>query len=259
MSDEPTEPQSDPGPPAPGAAGADAAGETAPDPAPGEPARTAAGARPPARPHPWRGVARGFLSVAAVVAAVAVIVVLRGGLGRHAVAGPPAAAAVGQAALPGLQTTAAPWPAEYRFLAQRLTALGLPDLSDTVFHIHAELRVYVDGRRVVVPADVGLPASRAVFSPLHTHDTTGIVHMESTRPYGFTLGDFFDVWGVAFTPTQLGGYRVGGQNTLRVFVNGLPVVNGPGYVMRAHDSIIVGYGPPGSYPTNQPGDFSGGL
>jgi hypothetical protein len=204
-------------------------------------------------------VARGFVSVAGVVAAVAVIVLLRGGSGRPATAGPPVPVAVAQAALPGLQTTPAPWPAEYRFLAQRLTALGLPDLSDTVFHIHAELRVYVDGHPIVVPADVGLPATGNAVSPLHTHDTTGIVHMESTRPYGFTLGQFFDVWGVAFTPTQLGGYRVGGQNTLRVFVNGLPVVNGPAYVMRAHDTIIVGYGPPGSYPTNQPGDFSGGL
>ncbi len=256
MSDDPTEPPPDPGPPAPGAPAGD---ETTPGPDPDAPAARAPGARPPARPHPWRGVARGFLSVVAVVAAVAVIALLRGGTGQHAPARPPTAAAVAQAALPGLQTTPAPWPAEYRFLARRLSALGLPDLSDTVFHIHAELRVYVDGRQVVVPANVGLPDIGATVSPLHTHDTTGIVHMESTRPYGFTLGQFFDVWGVAFTPTQLGGYRVGGQNTLRVFVNGLPVVNGPAYVMRAHDSIIVGYGPPGSYPTNQPGDFSGGL
>jgi hypothetical protein len=195
-----------------------------------------------------------------VIAVVALIVLGRGGLGQHpttsaATPHPPPA----QAALPGLQTTPPPWPAEYRNLARRMAALGLPDLSDTVFHIHAMLRIFVGGRPITVPANIGLPDNGSVFSPLHTHDASGIIHIESTRPYAFTLGQFFDVWGVAFTPTQLGAYRTAGPEKLAVYVNGRPVSDAPGYVMRSHDTIIVGYGRPGSFPTNEPGDFSGGL
>ncbi len=208
----------------------------------------------------WRGMARGFGSVAAVIIVVLLVVLARGGLGRHATtAATTPAAPPGQAALPGLQATPAPWPAEYRYLPQRMAALGLPDLSDTGFHVHAQLRVYVDGLPITVPANIGLPDRGNVVSPLHTHDATGIIHIESTRPYAFTLGQLFDVWGVAFSQTQLGAYRADGPNRLEVYVNGRAVADGPGYVMRAHDTIIVGYGRAGSFPTSQPGDFSGGL
>jgi hypothetical protein len=201
--------------------------------------------------------------VAAVAVVVALVAISRGGLGSGGSsqratpgAGGPRA---GAEALPGLQATAAPWAAEYGHLAQRMAVLGLPDLSDTVFHVHAMLRVYVEGRPVSVPANIGLPDQGNVFSPLHTHDATGIIHIESTRPYAFTLGQFFDVWGVVFTATQLGAYRAGGANTVSVYVNGRRVADGPAYRMRAHDSIAVGYGRAGSFPTDLPGDFSGGL
>jgi hypothetical protein len=121
------------------------------------------------------------------------------------------------------------------------------------------LRIFVDGRPVSVPAYVGLPADGTVFSPVHTHDASGIIHMESAQPYPFTLGQFFDIWGVTFTTTQLGGYRAGDDRRLSVYVDGRRVDDGPGYIIRRHDTIIVGYGRPGSFPTNEPGDFSGGL
>jgi hypothetical protein len=34
-----------------------------------------------------------------------------------------------------------------------------------------------------------------VFSPLHTHDTSGIIHVESPTVRSFTLGEFVDLWG----------------------------------------------------------------
>ncbi|MGI8803304.1 MAG: hypothetical protein ACR2KV_14255 [Solirubrobacteraceae bacterium] len=233
-----------------------------PAPAPGPPADP-----PPlqkTRPSPlraWHGIARGFISVAAVAAVVLLIVVARGGLGPSAASHPrtPAAAAPGQAALPGLQSTPAPWNPEYRHLPQRLATLGLPDLSDTVFHIHAMLRVFVDGVPVTVPANIGLPDTGNALSPLHTHDASGIIHLESTRRFAFTLGQVFDVWGVVFTRTQLGAYRDSGARTLQIYVNGRPVADGPAYPLRSHDTVVVGFGRPGSFPTNQPGDFSGGL
>jgi hypothetical protein len=208
-------------------------------------------------------VVAGFAAVAAPIGLVLLVLLLsRGpaGAGHPALAASrPAAAAAKARDLPGLQTTPAPWPPEYRHLAARMSALGLPPLSDSVFHIHAELRIFVDGLPVPVPAFIGLPDTGTLFSPLHTHDDSGLIHMESTRPYPFTLGELFAVWGVAFTSTQLGGYRNGGGRTLQVYVNGKPVADPPGYIMHAHDTIIVGFGRPHSFPTNEPGDFSGGF
>jgi hypothetical protein len=151
-------------------------------------------------------------------------------------------------ALPGLQRTPAPWAPEYAHLPDRVAALGLPPVSDVVYHVHALLHVYVDGRPIPVPADVGIDFGRGYIASLHTHDETGVIHVEATRPYPFRLSDFFAVWGVAFGRDRLGGYRSRGARRVWVFVNGRPVVDPVHYVMRRHDDIVVAYGRAGSFP-----------
>jgi len=32
------------------------------------------------------------------------------------------------------------------------------------------------------------------MSPLHTHDATGLIHVESNTIRNFTLGEFLDIW-----------------------------------------------------------------
>jgi hypothetical protein len=76
-------------------------------------------------------------------------------------------------------------------------------------HLHQHLDLYVDGRQVPVPAGIGIdPAVR--FAPLHTHDTSGVIHLESPTVRTYTLGQFFAVWGVRFTRSCLGGYCAAG-------------------------------------------------
>jgi hypothetical protein len=202
-----------------------------------------------------------FVGAILVAAAVAgVIVVASGGGGsssgpaqtysRNSV--PPGAEA-------GAQTTPPPWRPEYAHLAQRLQAMGLPGLSEEVFHIHSLLHVYVNGKAVTVPANIGLDQSTGTFSPLHTHDTSGIIHIEADREYAFTIGQFFAVWGVRFTNDRLGPYVSGGGKQLQVYVNGERVRDPVDYVMHEHDNIVVGYGKPGSFPTEPPASFPAGF
>src|SRR4051812_47416655 len=101
------------------------------------------------------------------------------GLAAAAFAVPAAHAAT----LPGIQVGKAPWPAERVLLYDRLQAIGMPALSagGTVLHIHQPLDVFVDGRRVVVPAYVGIDADARFIAEVHTHDATGIVHVEAPR------------------------------------------------------------------------------
>ena len=110
-----------------------------------------------------------------------------------------------------------------------------------------------------IPADIGIDPNGRFISPLHTHDTTGVIHMEATHTYPFTLGQFFTVWGVAFSAHQLGAYRDGPRRRVQIYVNGKAIANPVGYVMKPHDSIIVGYGKPGSFPKKIATKFPSGL
>ena len=159
----------------------------------------------------------------------------------------------------GVQTTPPPWQPEYAHLGQRLDALGLPGLNENIFHIHSLMHVYVNGKAVTVPANVGLDTSSGTFSSLHTHDTSGLVHMEADRKYPFTIGQFFAVWGVKFSDDQLGPYRSKGDEQVRAYVNGKRISDPVNYVMKEGDEIAVGYGKPGSFPSNPPGSFPPGA
>jgi hypothetical protein len=149
---------------------------------------------------------------------------------------------------PGLQTSQPPWPPEYVHLAQRLRQLGLPPGGKETFHIHALLHIYVGGLLVSPPADIGLDLAKGVESSLHTHDRTGIIHMEAPHPYNYTLGDFFAVWGVKLGPGQLGGLTGYGGDKLHFYLNGRPLSNPAAHVLRNGDSIVIGYGADGSFP-----------
>jgi hypothetical protein len=184
----------------------------------------------------------GALGVLVVLAVVAIIATSGGG-GSQTVAS-------GSGASAGLQTTHAPWAPELSALATRLQALKLPIQNDGAYHVHAVLRVYVEGRQVPVPANIGIDPQAGSMASTHTHDATGLVHIEASERYPFTLGTFFTVWGVKFTNTQLGGYLAGKGNVLSAYVNGKPVSNPAGYVMNPHDDIVVAYGKPGSFPTS---------
>jgi hypothetical protein len=153
----------------------------------------------------------------------------------------------------------APWPPDYASLDRRLAALRLPAQSDAAFHIHVLLRIFVDGRPVTVPAQIGIDDQRGLVAPLHTHDASGIVHVEAVRPFPFTLGDFFAIWGVRFTDSRIGGYTDRGASRVRVYVNGRRAAHPVSHVLSEHDRIIVSYGPWRSSPTVDRTPFPPGL
>jgi hypothetical protein len=119
--------------------------------------------------------------------------------------------------------------------------------------------VYVDGRFVPVPAQIGIDPRGCFLAPLHTHDASGIVHIEADRRFPFTLGQFFTIWGVRFTDTRIGGYADRGARRLRVYVDGRRVAHPGAHVLRAHDRIVVAYGRPRSFPIVDRTPFPPGL
>jgi hypothetical protein len=161
-------------------------------------------------------------------------------------------------ALTDMLTGPAPWPANVTGLRSRLAAFGLPALAreGTVLHIHEHLDVYVDGRRVTVPAGIGIDAADGFISPLHPHDESGVVHVESPTVRTFTLAQFFGVWGVRLTPRCLGGYCTAGGKRVWIFVDGRRV-HDPGRVaLREHQEIAVAYGTRARLPVTIPSGYT---
>jgi hypothetical protein len=124
-------------------------------------------------------------------------------------------------------------------------------------HIHAHLDVIADGKPVQVPADIGVDDARQMISPLHSHDTTGVIHVESpNKADTFTLGQFFAEWDVALSADHIGGLTADDTHHLTVYVNGTPRAGDPAaIVLAAHDEIAIVYGTdaeqitvPSSYP-----------
>ena len=115
----------------------------------------------------------------------------------------------------------------------------------------------MNGKQVLVPAYIGLPAAggmnSTVTSEIHTHgpetdgNKTGIIHLESPSPnFRGTLQQFFDVWGVRATDQCIGGYCGG----VRTWINGKPVSDGLNVKLQEHDAVtmVVGKEPPNFKP-----------
>jgi hypothetical protein len=173
-------------------------------------------------------------------------------------AAPAATTSSAPAALPGAQTGPAPWNAGGAELGPRLDALGLPALpaEGTVLHIHQHLDMFVNGKRVTVPAGIGIDPNQEFISPLHTHDPSGVLHVESPTQKTFTLGQFFGVWGVPLDSTRLGGLKAGAGKELRAWVNGKPASGDPGAIeLASHQELVVAYGTPAQMPKSVPSTY----
>jgi hypothetical protein len=155
------------------------------------------------------------------------------------------------------RTTAPPWETPLDPLA-RVAAAGLPMMGaeGNVMHIHAHLDILVDGKPVTVPALIGIDEKTQQISPLHTHDPSGIIHIESPAKARFALGQFMTEWNVALDADRIGGLKAGGGNALRAYVNGKPVKGDPAaIVLNAHQEIVLVYGP-ASEKVKVPGTFT---
>ena len=145
--------------------------------------------------------------------------------------------------------------------------IGAGSTEQLAFHIHAHLAVYVNGRQESIPYGIGvLPPLQlqqtadgpfvvggAAFYWLHTHDSSGVIHIESPVRRQYTLGEFFDIWGRPLGPTQVGPVR----GPVTVLVDGRRLPGDPREVpLDAHRVIQLDVG---SVVPFQPFTFPSGL
>ncbi len=159
--------------------------------------------------------------------------------------------------LPGALDSPPPWPANRGSLQPRMRQIGLDPLLEEgqALHIHQHLDIFVRGKPVTVPADIGVGPRLAFFADLHTHEN-GVIHVESPTVRAFSLGQFFAVWGVPLSATCIGSLCERGDRQLRVWVNGEPVKADPTRIVLAeHQQIVIAYGTAEQVPDPVPASF----
>jgi hypothetical protein len=128
------------------------------------------------------------------------------------------------------------------------------NVEQLVFHNHAHLDIFINGQPYKVPSQIGITGR--CFYWLHTHDESGVIHIESPVVKNYTLGQFFDVWNKTSSNNQIFGDIANGKNTPTVYVNGKKLSSGVNYKdikLNQHDEIAIIYGKP---PANIPSTYS---
>lgn len=192
--------------------------------------------RPPqgGRPFPWT-------LIISVVLLVAVVVLL---VARPKPIQLVQATTVGASAFPAGDTSTGG-------NGKPVDGIGCDTSEQVVYHIHAHLALYINGKHVAVPYGIGIVPPRQIqqnfvvggkcFYWLHTHDATGIIHIESPTKVDYSLGQFFDIWGRPLSKTDLLGHN----GTVSVYVDGKAYSGNPrDILLTAHKQITLEVGTP---------------
>ena len=131
---------------------------------------------------------------------------------------------------------------------QPVDGIYCDQLEQTSYHIHAHLTIYIDGKPVALPQGVGIASDQSCYYWLHTHDSTGVVHIEAPQTASLTLQNFLDIWGQEFS-------QLGYQNELAssagwtIYVGGKQVQGDfKSVVFTPHEVITIMYNSPRAKP-----------
>jgi hypothetical protein len=109
-----------------------------------------------------------------------------------------------------------------------------------VMHIHPSITIVdSNGKQMPLPTDIGINPSlwkdhsldqfgMQGMSPLHTHDSSGTVHVESNAKRDYSLGQFMDVWG-----------GIDSSKIIKVTSDGTEVEDYVSHVFKDGERIIV--------------------
>jgi hypothetical protein len=129
------------------------------------------------------------------------------------------------------------------------------DASEPVLHVHAHLTLIANGTQRAIPLAIGVVTPVVVegfvvagscFYWFHTHDATGIIHLEAPVTTTLTLGDFFAIWGEPLDRSNVAGF----QGAVTAFVDSARYDGDLGAIpITEHLQVTLVVGP---VPTNIP-------
>jgi hypothetical protein len=158
----------------------------------------------------------------------------------------------------------------YEAVLQSAKANPYPCITgESYIHVHPYLRIVIEGQNITIPDRVGYLSGGSCLMPIHTHDASGILHIELSSADAnkdFTLGDFFRIWNatpgmstmsfggsshpVTFSATDVLGFVTDSSHKVVVLVDNSPVSNPSSILLEHLDycNAANSAGPP-CYPT----------
>ena len=122
--------------------------------------------------------------------------------------------------------------------------------SEKVFyHHHVHLSLFVNGVQFAIPKGTGMKNpghGKYIYHSdceyfLHTHDETGIIHIESPTAHIYTLHDYFYIWGEPLSANDVAGYT----GSITVFINGIQQLVDPRTIQfTPYEEITLEVGSP---------------
>jgi hypothetical protein len=125
------------------------------------------------------------------------------------------------------------------------------------YHVHAHLTIVLagSGKLVHPPANTGIETLHLCLFWLHTHDDSGIIHIEAPHKISLTLGQFFDIWGQPLSRSRVWDYPTS-PSRLRVYVGSKRYAGDPRSIrLGFHTAVTIELGPPYISPPKP--NFSG--
>ena len=121
-------------------------------------------------------------------------------------------------------------------------------LEQTAYHIHAHVTIWINGQQVQIPQSIGIAPDQSCLYWLHTHDSSGVIHIEAPNKVSPTLGNFLDIWGQKFP--QLGYHdELALPAGWTAYVNGKQVnTTFNQLVLQPHMVITIAYNSPNITP-----------
>jgi hypothetical protein len=122
--------------------------------------------------------------------------------------------------------------------------------GESWIHMHPYLIIDIEGTNITIPQGVGILQGGTCTEPVHTHDRSGLLHVElsqaDSQAHNYTLGDFFNIWAytartspsvvpsltgpplpVEFSSTDILGFKTNSTYQVTLLVDGKASTAGP--------------------------------
>jgi len=110
--------------------------------------------------------------------------------------------------------------------------------QNIALHIHSDLKININGEETQIPSNIGV--GNGVMRPVHTHDSSGEIHIEGPYKRDYAIEEFFQVWGKTFNSKCIFDYCTD-NGELNMYVNGIENSEFENYVMKDDDLILIEY------------------